>query len=116
MKPYDDPYYQKLRNRKTIADGAVLPVVSVLLITLTVVLSMGRGCMVSEGQALSALDTSGYTDGKIVNRSNFFPAWSGCNGDDAAAFTAKAKNPQGKPVTVLVCVGWPFKGSTVRVP
>ena len=74
-----------------------------------------RGSCVSPGQAHRALDAAGYDDIKIVEHQWFAVGIRGC-GSDAAKFVAKANNPRGKPVTVSVCVGWPFKGATIRTP
>jgi hypothetical protein len=64
---------------------------------------------------LKALDDAGYSKASILTRK---PAlgWEGCGSGDGSVFTAKAVNPVGKDVTVLVCCGgnWIFKSCTVR--
>jgi hypothetical protein len=67
------------------------------------------------GVALRAAETSGYTDARVLDSHYFFSSMYGCSKGDDAAFDVAAKNPQGKPVQIVVCAGWPFKGATVRV-
>lgn len=71
---------------------------------------------VDTNTARNAAETAGYTDVKVKDTHYFFVGFYGCSSGDAAAFDVRAKNPQGKDVSILVCSGWPFKGSTVRVP
>lgn len=93
-----------------------LVIVWILPISILIVVDYGRGWMVSESQADKALEAAGFTKEKLLNRSNWNVNWDGCRGDDAAAFTYKAKNPKGRSVKVLVCIGWPFKGSSIIIP
>jgi hypothetical protein len=97
--------------------GSWLPIGMTTLYLVLIVFSFlvvpARGCMAEPEQALRALDQMGYTEAKIHNHAWFWVAVRGC-GADAARFDATAVNPRGKRVDLIVCVGWPFKGSTVR--
>ena len=75
-----------------------------------------RSCFVEPRRALDAMDASGFTESKIVDRDDWFVAWSGCGASDVVAFTVQAKNPAGKPTHMLACVGWPLRGVTLRFP
>jgi hypothetical protein len=85
-----------------------------LAIIAIITFTLFRGALVNSNEAIMALETQGYSDIKIVDKAIFFIALRGGSKEDAAMFTAQAKNPVGKKVTVYVCVGWPFKGSTIR--
>jgi len=74
----------------------------------------GCGFMANEDQAVRAATNLGFTEVKVDSRAVFFLEWRGCSKSDAAGFTVSGKNPQGNRVKLLVCVGWPFKGATVR--
>lgn len=78
--------------------------------------SCGRGVFVDEADAMRAIEAHGYTDPSIVSSGWFAVGWRGCDEKDAAVFDVQATNAQGNRVGVLVCMGWPFKGATVRVP
>jgi hypothetical protein len=84
----------------------------ILPIGLTTCIS-SRGVLTEKTQAVAALEAQGYEDIEIVDKAWFFVGFRGC-GNDAARYTANVTNPRGKKVQVYVCVGWPFKGSTVR--
>lgn len=64
---------------------------------------------------IKALDDAGYTKAAILTREVVL-GWEGCGKDDGSVFTARAVNPAGKEVTMLVCCGgnWSFKSCTVR--
>lgn len=88
-------------------------VVFVLFLALAALMSC-RGCTVNEQVAIKALETSGFSDIKIVDHSWFAIGVRGGGSRDAARFTAEATNPVGKRVTVEVFTGWLFKGATIR--
>lgn len=73
-----------------------------------------RGFLVNDDIAVRALETAGYTDVQITEKAWFAIGFRGGEDSDAARFTAKAKNPSGKEVTVYVFSGWLFKGATIR--
>lgn len=72
------------------------------------------GVLVDNSEAVNALSNQGFSDIKITDKSVMFMSWRGCSESDAAKFDATAKNALGKQVNVYVCVGWPFKGATIR--
>lgn len=74
-----------------------------------------RGILTEPSQAVQALEIQGYSSIEIVDKSWLVVGLRGC-GYDAARYTANAMNPAGKKVQVFVCVGWPFKGATIRTP
>ncbi len=87
------------------------------LALLSIALTVGsvfRGAFVDESVAVSALETQGYSDIRIMERHWFLVGLRGCDGDDAAQFATEATNPAGKRVQLYVCAGWPFKGATIR--
>jgi len=59
--------------------------------------------------ARRALDSMGFTQIETLGWTFF----NGCGKDDSFATRFQAKNPNGKPVSGVVCNGW-FKGATVR--
>lgn len=81
----------------------------ILFATLT-----GCGAMVSDKDALKAVEDQGFADPKIIDKDITFIDWRGCSKEDDAAYEVEATNAQGKRVTLTVCVGWPFKGATIR--
>jgi hypothetical protein len=73
-----------------------------------------RGLLVGPSRAVEALETQGYSNIQVVDRKWFLVCVRGCDGGDGARFDVKATNPVGKQVHLFVCVGWPFKGATIR--
>ena len=86
-----------------------------VLIVCSIVFGCGRGVLVDERRAVYTLETQGYTDVQITDKSWFVIGWRGCDQNDAARFTARTKNPAGKMVTMYVCSGL-IKGGTIRTP
>ena len=74
---------------------------------------MNMGTCVDDGVAMRAMSAQGFTDAKIVDRSNMFSWANGCDGTDSVAWQMTAKR-DGKPVNVTVCSGVWLKGATVR--
>jgi hypothetical protein len=90
---------------------------AILVVALPLVIGvalMFRGGCVSPDTAVAALKNQGFTDIVITDHAGAFVGFLGCGNDDAARFTAQATNPAGKRVKIFVCVGWPFKGATLR--
>ena len=87
------------------------------IIFLVVILIIGasRGIFANKDVALRTLNAQGYSDIQIMDHAWFVVGLRGCDGSDAARFTAKATNPAGKSAEVYVCTGVIFKGGTVRV-
>lgn len=64
--------------------------------------------------AISVAEDQGYTN-VVVNGSNWFtPGFAGCSEKDGRAVNVTATNANGERVDLTVCLGWPFKGSTIR--
>ena len=73
------------------------------------------GCLVNKNRALVALEKAGYSDVKVIDRSNYFVSLRGGGKGDVVRFVCTAKNPAGKEITdIHVFCGWPFKGTTIR--
>jgi len=72
------------------------------------------GKFVENERATKALETQGYSDVTITDKSTFFISWNGCSSGDSAKFDVTATNPAGKKVKLFVCTAWIFKGSTIR--
>lgn len=72
------------------------------------------GKFVDESTAIRALEKQGYSNIEVVDKDIWFVSLRGCGDEDVAKFDAVATNPAGKEVDVFVCIGWPFKGATVR--
>ena len=73
------------------------------------------GSLVKDQTAITAMQSAGYTDVQVVRRANVFVSLRGCSREDSVKFDMQATNPQGEVVTnAYVCVGWPFKGATIR--
>ena len=115
---FSDKYLRKAGIRKynrRKSSGAAFHIVMYILVLASVVLIFGaRGSCASEDQAIRAVTNLGFTEVEVLDKDIWFIGLRGCDGHDAALFTVRGKNPAGKVVTVGVCVGWPFKGATVR--
>jgi len=75
-----------------------------------------RGLFVSDDVGAQALKNEGYTNVRVTDNAFFLVGIRGCDNTDATRITALVTNSQGKEVTMYACVGWPFKGATVRNP
>lgn len=90
--------------------------VTVSLVVLAIVFAVFNvfaGLFVDQSIAIRALENQGFTNVKIVDKQWFAVSMRGC-GNDVAKFLARAVNPAHDEVELFVCVGWPFKGATVR--
>jgi hypothetical protein len=72
-----------------------------------------RGCAVDPQRAVDAVEAVGFTDVSIINHGWMFTGFRGC-GSDAAIVRVSGTNPVGNKVELDVCLGWPFKGATIR--
>ena len=88
-------------------------VVMAFLTVGVIVVGLFSGIFIGEQIAVRALENQGFTNVRIVDKQWFLVGMRGC-GRDAAKFTARAVNPAQREVDIFVCVGWPFKGVTVR--
>tara|TARA_B100000508_G_C11435908_1_gene266012 strand:+ start:956 stop:1234 length:279 start_codon:yes stop_codon:yes gene_type:complete len=84
------------------------------LVVVAMAVGFGRGALVGDAKVYTALENLGFTEIQVTDKAWFLVGMRGCSERDAAMFTATAVNPVGKRVTTTVCVGWPFKGATVR--
>ncbi len=64
-------------------------------------------------RATRALETYGFSDVQIVSSDNL-AIFQGCGQHDAFVYEARATNPAGKRIDVLVCCGLLVKACTVR--
>lgn len=94
--------------------GPIIIFVVVMLAVVGLIFGLSVGYMVSEADTIRATVKQGYQDIQIKERHNFFADYHGCGNDDDVAFEARAKNPKGEEVDIIICAGWPFKGVTVR--
>jgi len=117
---YEGSFAQIIRLIGEISGGMMnkrgFTLIELLLVIFIVITfaTLFRGVFVDSDEAVRALQTQGYSDIKITDKAIFFISLRGGSREDAAMFTAHAKNPVGKEVIVYVCVGWPFKGATIR--
>lgn len=82
--------------------------------TLCLLLMLGGcGTFVTERQVIQAVEKQGYTDIAITRKHIFFLGCNGGSKSDDAVFHARATNPAGQRVDILICAGL-FKGVTVR--
>jgi len=88
-------------------------IIFVIILLFVVGFCCCRGCMADPQDAISHVETMGFTDVQVLDHSYLLVAFRGC-GSDAAMFKIKAVNPAKKVVPLTVCVGWPFKGTTIR--
>lgn len=88
----------------------------VIVVILASVFYGARGACVVKGDAVKAVENMGFTDVEVLDKSIWFVGFRGCDKADAALVEVQAKNSAGKVVNVDVCMGWPFKGATVRSP
>jgi hypothetical protein len=106
---------QKLKGDREMKIKSILKMLVVLFaLTISVAPLLGCGCLVEEEQAIQAMTNFGFTDVKVESRFIFFVQWQGCSKSDAVGFHVNGMNAQGKRIKMIVCVGWPFKGATVR--
>ncbi len=87
---------------------------AIIGILITLVLILFRGTLVNSEIAVRALKNQGFTNVEILDKDWLAVGLRGCSSSDCAKFEIKADNSAGKKVNVFVCVGWPFKGATIR--
>jgi hypothetical protein len=72
------------------------------------------GYLIDNDNTVSAVQKQGYRNVKIEDKSVWFNSWRGCGQEDRATYEISATNALGQPVRLIACVGWPFKGVTIR--
>lgn len=87
----------------------------VIFLILLLIFMVFRGLFVGGDIAVKAAETQGFTDVRVIDHAWCCVGLRGCGSKDAARFIVRAVNPAGKEVEFYVCVGWPFKGATIRV-
>ena len=85
----------------------------VVIIVVILFFFLFRGVFADPSVATRALETHGFSNVQILEKDWFLVGLRGCGGD-AAKIVARATNSAKKIVEVNVCVGWPFKGATIR--
>lgn len=105
------------RRRRSPYDAGIdwWGLITIVGIIVLFVLSLVRGAFVSRDDAVRAAETFGFSEVQITNHHWFLVGFAGCDMQDAAAFPARAINPTGDPVEIVVCSGFPLKGFTVRI-
>lgn len=96
-------------RQETIFHVALLTAILVMA-----VVGFGIGMIADRAVAVRTLEAQGYSDIKITHHAWFLVGFRGCDRNDAARFTARARNPAGRPAEVYVCTGV-LKGGTIRV-
>lgn len=79
------------------------------VMTLALAATMLAGCTQTD-DAVRVLESAGYTDVTLEGYDLF-----NCSDDDFYKTKFRAKGPNGKPVSGVVCAGLLFKGATVRL-
>lgn len=77
-------------------------------------LLLGCGAMVDDADVIRAANDQGYTDVRITDRHFIAPEFFGGGKNDDIAVEARAKNPLGKEVRIIISGGLLFKGYTIR--
>jgi len=85
----------------------------IIILALCIIIG-GCGAFVDNNDAIEAMEAQGFSDVVILSKSILFVSFRGCTDQDAAVYSMRATNTFGKSVDVIVCVGWPFKGATIR--
>ena len=96
--------------------GVLCIVVVALVVGFGAVTYLKPGIWADKNDAIRALENQGFSQIQVLDKDIFFLWWNGCGEDDDASFELRALNPVGKKVEMTVCVGWPFKGATIRTP
>ena len=86
----------------------------IAIIGILLVVFFPWGVFTNNQTAIDCLETQGWSDVKITEKHVFLVRFKGCSRSDAAMFDATGKNPKREEKNVSVCVGWPFKGATIR--
>lgn len=88
-------------------------IVICFLVVVLIMVGVFGGLFVGQSVAVKALENQGFSNIRITDKQWFLVGMRGC-GSDSVKFTAHAVNPAHREVEIFVCVGWPFKGATVR--
>jgi len=92
----------------------LIELLNTVAIIIIIFLVFFRGIFVDPNIAKRSLEIQGYKNVQVTNKAVFFIEFRGCGDDDASKISLSAKNPANQDVDIDVCVGWPFKGATIR--
>lgn len=91
-------------------------VIAMILAVMFVLLLAFPGFYAKEATARRAIENAGFTDVQMGSNHWFAPRlWGGCSSEDSIAWRARAKNAQGKVVTVTACGTLLWKDYTIRI-
>ena len=76
-----------------------------LIVIALAVLLFGCGAMVSDQDAIRAANDQGYSDVVILEKHYIAPEFFGGSKNDDVAFEARAKNPLGREVHIIISGG-----------
>jgi len=96
-------------------DGFGRVMLNLIWIVILVLLTVRGSCTRNEDAVYTA-EVEGYSEVIVLDRDWFMVGFRGCDVEDAAKFEIKAVNVKGVKVEIIVCMGYPFKAGTVRVP
>jgi len=88
--------------------------IATLLYCVFLILVCFRGSCVNAKDVIPGVEKQGYSELRITDSHYMFVGFRGCDTGDAACVEMTGKNPAGVPTDIVACVGWPFKGVTVR--
>ncbi len=92
----------------------VMIVVAIVAIIGAVALRGFSGILVKDQKAITAAETNGFTNVKVLEHDWLLVQFRGCDRSDVARFTISATNPANQQVQFYICSGWLFKGTTIR--
>ena len=99
-------------RQKGSSEGGTLSAIFYLVFML---IFLGRGLLVDDIKPVeAALRIHNIAEYVINDKDVWFVGFRGCQVDEAAKFEVTVTNKEGNTVDILVCTGWPFKGSTIR--
>lgn len=93
---------------------AIVVVLVIAVALLLVCFFAVPGVFVNDDEVVDAVQKQGYSDVKISSSHVLFVSWRGCSNSDHAAYKMQATNAKSQKIELIACVGWPFKGVTVR--
>lgn len=94
-------------------ESLLFAMIIVTLVLVHIFIGLLSGLLTHESSAIEALENQGFSNIWITDKQWFFVLLRGC-WFDSVKFTAHAVNPAYKDVEIFVCIGWPFRGATVK--
>ncbi len=80
-----------------------------IILSLALCLSLLTISCTDHSRTVQVLQKAGYT-----HVTTFGYAWFDCSNEDSFNTKFRAKNPQGRWITGVVCCGWLLKSCTIR--